>query len=154
LTQIRVTINDTQLQQRLSQLAVRYLDLTPANRDIGEYLLRRTRRRFDTEIAPDGTPWKSLAAATVKAKERRKRTGIPYRTRARPDSILKDTFTLRDSITYLATRDSVAVGTNIVYGIYHQSDEPRTKVPHRPFLGLDDADRSEIVAIITDYLDA
>ena len=145
MTQIRVTINDTQLQQRLSQLASRYLDLTPANAQIGEYLLRRTRRRFDTEIAPDGTPWNPLAASTIKAKRRRQETGRPYRTRARPESILKDTFTLRDSITYQASRDKVAVGTNISYGIFNQAN--------RPFLGLDDADRSEIVAIISDYLD-
>jgi len=144
LTQIRVTINDTQLQQRLSQLAARYLDLTPANRSIGEYLLRRTRRRFDTEIAPDGTPWNPLAESTIKAKRRRQETGSPYRTRARPESILKDTFTLRDSITYQASRDSVAVGTNIQYGIFNQNT--------RPFLGLDEQDRSEILAIISDYL--
>ena len=144
MTQIRVTINDTQLQQRLSQLAARYLDLTPANNSIGEYLLRRTRRRFDNELSPDGTPWNPLAASTIKAKRRRQETGSPYRTRARPESILKDTFTLRDSITYKATRDSVAVGTNISYGIFNQNS--------RPFLGLDEQDRNEIVAIISDYL--
>jgi phage virion morphogenesis protein len=150
----QISINDSALQQRLSQLASRVADLTPANRSIGEYMLRRTRHRFDTQISPDGTPWKTLAASTIKAKRRRQQTGKPYRTNASPEAILKDTFTLRDSITYLPTSDSVVIGTNIQYGIYPQSDQPRTRVPYRPFLGLDDADRSEIVAIIGDYLDS
>ena len=145
MTQISIRFEDAQLQQRLAQLASRVVDLTPANRDIGEYLLRRTRRRFDTEIAPDGTPWNPLAASTIKAKRRRQETGSPYRTRARPESILKDTFTLRDSITYAISTDRVSIGTNIQYGIFAQET--------RPFLGLDDADRSEIVSIISDYLD-
>jgi phage virion morphogenesis protein len=146
MTQISIRLTDTQLQQRLTQLTRRIVDLTPANRDIGEYLLRRTRRRFDTETAPDGTPWKELAPATIKAKRKRQRTGVPFRTNANPEAILKDTFSLRDSITYLAARDSVVIGTNISYGKYNQ--------PTRPFLGLDNEDRNEIVAIIGDYLDS
>lgn len=144
MTQIQVTINDTQLQQQLSAIASRIDNLTPALRDVGEYMLRRTRKRFDTETAPDGNKWKALKPATIRAKQRRAKTGKPYRTNADPTAILKDTFTLRDSITYQLTNGGVAIGTNISYGIYQQ--------PKRSFLGLDDADRSEILDIFADYI--
>jgi phage virion morphogenesis protein len=152
MAQIELRITDAQLQQALADIAAQAGDLTPAMRDIGEYLLRKTRKRFNTQTAPNGAPWEPLAPATIKAKQRRQRTGKPYRTNANPEAILKDTFTLRDSITYLASNRSLAIGTNIAYGVYHQSEQPRTKIPYRPFLGLDDADRSEIIEIIRDHL--
>jgi phage gpG-like protein len=147
VTQIQIVINDTQLQGQLSSLTDKLANLTPPLADTGEYMLRRTRKRFDHETAPDGSKWKPLSEDTIKAKQRRQRTGKPYRTNASPTAILKDTFTLRDSITYqIANKQDLAVGTNIVYGVYNQAT--------RPFIGLDDADRNEIVAIFTDYLDS
>jgi phage virion morphogenesis protein len=152
MAQIQVTITDDQLQAALGNIVDRATDLTPALKNLGEYLVRKTRQRFDTSTAPDGIRWRPLAARTIKAKQRRQSTGTPYRTNARPEDILKDTFTLRDSITYQVSSDALAVGTNIEYGIYHQSEEPRTRIPRRAFLGLDDADRAEAIDIIRDYL--
>jgi phage virion morphogenesis protein len=152
MAQIELRITDAQLQAALTEVATQAGDLSSAMKDIGEYLLRKTRKRFNTQTAPDGTSWAPLAPSTIKAKQRRQRTGKPYRTNANPESILKDTFTLRDSITYQASNRSLAIGTNIAYGVYPQSDRPRTKIPYRPFLGLDDADRSEIIEIIRDHL--
>lgn len=144
MTQIKIVIDDTQLQGGISELTAKLNNLKPAFNDIGEYSLRKVRRRFDQEVSPDGTAWKSLSEATIKAKARRKRTGVPYRTNAEPSAILKDTFSLRDSITYQATNQSVAIGTNIFYSFFAQNT--------RTFLGLDDEDREEIVEIVKDYL--
>lgn len=148
----QITIVDAELQAALDQLIDRATDLTPALNDLGEYLVRKTRTRFDNSTAPDGTRWAPLADRTKKAKQRRATTGRPYRTRANPGDILRDTFTLRDSITYQASSSALQVGTNIAYGIYHQSTEPRTKIPRRAFLGLDADDRAEAIAIIRDHL--
>jgi phage gpG-like protein len=144
LTQIQITIDDTQLQGGISEFTAKLANLKPAMADIGEYSLRKVRKRFDNESAPDGSKWNELSEATIKAKTRRKRTGKPYKTNAEPTAILKDTFTLRDSITYQASNQSVAIGTNIFYGAFNQST--------RPFLGVDDEDAIEIVEIIRDYL--
>ncbi len=146
MTQIQIVINDTQLQGGISEFTAKLANLKPAMVDIGEYSLRKVRRRFDTESAPDGSKWNALSDATIKAKARRKRTGKPYRTNAEPSAILKDTFTLRDSITYQASNNSVAIGTNIFYGTFNQNS--------RPFLGVDDEDIIEIVEIIKDYLES
>jgi phage virion morphogenesis protein len=146
MTQIQIVIDDTQLQGGLSELTAKLANLRPAMADIGESALRKVRKRFDQEVDPDGSKWNELAEATIKAKARRKRTGKPYRTNAEPSAILKDTFTLRDSITYQASNSSVAIGTNIFYGGFNQST--------RPFLGVDSEDQIEIVEIIRDYLES
>jgi phage gpG-like protein len=146
MTQIQIVINESQLQGGLSELTAKLTNLKPAFADIGESALRKVRKRFDTETAPDGTAWKTLAESTIKAKAHRKRTGKPYRTNAEPSAILKDTFTLRDSITYRPTNQSVAIGTNIFYGGFNQNT--------RPFLGVDNEDVIEIVEIIRDYLES
>lgn len=143
MTQIIIT--DAELQAALSKLSGRIENLTPALNDLGEYLVRKTRKRFDTSTAPDGTKWAPLAARTIKAKQRRATTGKPYRTKANPSDILKDTFTLRDSIAYQVGAESLSVGTNIGYGAYNQ--------PTRPFLGLDEEDRAEAIEIFRDHLD-
>jgi phage gpG-like protein len=145
MTQIQIVIDDTQLQGGISELTAKLANLKPAMVDIGEGALPKVRKRFDTESAPDGQRWNELSEATIKAKVRRKRTGKPYRTNAEPSAILKDTFTLRGSITYQASNNSVAIGTNIFYGGYNQAT--------RPFLGVDDDDMVEIVEIIRDYLE-
>jgi phage virion morphogenesis protein len=147
----QITVVDAELQAALSEFIAQAENLTPALNDLGEYLLRKTRQRFDTSTAPDGTKWAPLAARTIKAKQRRAITGKPYRTKADPSAILKDTFTLRDSITYQVSSNALYVGTNIEYGIYHQSEEPRTRLPRRAFLGLDDEDRAEAVEIFRDH---
>lgn len=147
----QITVIDAELQAALSEFIGRAEDLTPALNDLGEYLVRKTRQRFDTSTAPDGTKWAPLTDKTKKAKQRRATTGKPYRTKADPSAILKDTFTLRDSITYQTGSNTLYVGTNIEYGIYHQSEEPRTRIPRREFLGLDDADRAEAVEIFRDH---
>ncbi|MGL4620589.1 MAG: phage virion morphogenesis protein [Chroococcidiopsis sp.] len=146
MTQIQIIIDDTQLQGGISQFTAKLADLSPAMKDIGESALRKVRRRFDTETGVDGQRWNELADSTIKAKAKRKRTGRPYRTNAEPSAILKDTFTLRDSIAYQVTNSSVAIGTNIFYGTFNQNT--------RPFLGVDDEDAIEIVEIIKEYLES
>lgn len=147
----QITVVDAELQAALSEFIGRAENLTPALNDLGEYLVGKTRKRFDTSTAPDGTKWAPLADKTKKAKQRRATTGKPYRTKAEPSAILKDTFTLRDSITYQVSTTTLRVGTNIEYGIYHQPEEPRTRIPRRAFLGLDDADQAEAVEIFRDH---
>ena len=59
--------------------------------------------------------------------------------------LLKLTGRLEESITVRGSADaieeitnaSLVVGTKVSYGIYHQSEEPRKKIPYRPFLFLD-----------------
>jgi phage gpG-like protein len=120
---------------------------------VGEYMLVKTRERFDDEIDPDGQRWQALAPSTIESKRRRKQGGgRRARVRAGAADILKESFLLRDTIAYQADSTSVRVGTPQEYGIFHQSDAPRSKIAQRKFLGVDTEDLVEINEIVTDYL--
>ena len=52
-----VSLDDRRLRAALSEAILRWQDLTPAMRSIGELLVNSTRERFRDEEAPDGTRW-------------------------------------------------------------------------------------------------
>jgi phage virion morphogenesis protein len=158
MTVFNLTISgDKEAIKRLSVLTAKAANLRPAMQSIGEYMLRQTRGRFDSSTAPNGSPWAPLAASTIAAKtksqDRKQRKGakkLYKRTRANPSDILKDTFLLRDTITYQVEGDQVAIGTPQRYGVFHQLGTGRMTA--RVFLGVSKGDRSEIEAIVGDYL--
>jgi phage virion morphogenesis protein len=158
MTQITIDITDSQIQSVLTEAANQLTDLTPIMASIGEYMVGRTRERFDNSTAPDGQKWAPLAQATIDDKRRRQKGGTSRngrsiaRTNANPEDILKDTFLLRDTITYQPTSSSVAIGTPQKYGVHHQYGAPRRNIPARPFLGVNDEDLREIEAIVVDAL--
>lgn len=39
-----------------------------------------------------------------------------------------------ESINFIVNKNTLVLGTEVEYGIYHQSDTPRNKMPYRPFL--------------------
>lgn len=148
----------TALQQRLNG------NLTPLMQAIGEMLVSSTKQRFVDEESPSGVSWATLAGSTIQAKNGR--TGI-----------LKSGYGggLMDSIHAQADNNSVIVGTDKVYGKYHQTGtapyeiRPKEKkalkfngrfakvvhhpgLPARPFLGLSEQDKSDIGDLINDFL--
>ena len=54
-----------------------------------------------------------------------------------------------DSIVRIG-RKALIMGTKVFYGIFHQSDSPRSKIPQRKFLFIDDARKVRWLRIITD----
>lgn len=153
MTSLRVEFSIAEAEDLIRGLEGRLTDLTPAMAAIGEYMVLRTRERFDDETAPDGTKWQPLAPETIASKQRRKtKPGKRARVRAAPTDILKESFLLRDAIAYQAESTSVRVGTPQEYGVYHQSDQPRSKIPRRAFLGVNTEDLAEIDEIVSDYL--
>jgi phage virion morphogenesis protein len=147
---------DKQAIKRLSLLAQRASNLTPALRSIGEYMLGQTRNRFDTSTDPEGKAWKPLAASTIRAKERsrsrKQKRGakrLLKKTRANPSDILKDSFLLRDTISYSIGNGYLAIGSPQKYAKFHQMG---LGVPERVLLGVSRADRAEIASILADHL--
>ena len=160
----------------LDGLFARLDDPTPALDEIGSAMVQRTRRRFETELDPDGEPWKP----SLRALEEGGQT-------------LTDTGRLRASITHNADRSGVEWGTNVAYAATHQfgarirrSGGLRTlafgardaagrrrfarragarslldvhvgpytiEVVARPFLGVSDADERAILRIVGDWLE-
>ncbi|MXY18020.1 MAG: phage virion morphogenesis protein [Acidobacteria bacterium] len=71
--------------------------------DIGGKLVESTLERFEREHGPDGQAWKPSQRALEEGGQ-----------------TLTDKGYLRNSITHVARRDGVDVGTNVPYGAIHQ----------------------------------
>lgn len=108
---------------------------------IGATVESQTRRRLqDEKRDPDGKPWKKW---TPEFAERRRSSG----------GILDMRGDLIDSITYdLGGTREVDVGSNLVYARRHQVGDKSPGVPERAFLGLSDANASEVDEIVGDFL--
>lgn len=98
-------------------------------------LVTSTVRRFERETGPDGMPWQPSQRALAEGGQ-----------------TLTDKGLLRGSITHVARRDGVDVGTNVIYGAIHQFGsgdlERPTGIPARPFLGLDDTDAHAVERLV------
>ncbi|WP_287128767.1 phage virion morphogenesis protein [Candidatus Cyanaurora vandensis] len=106
MTQVKVEINDTRVQQAFTRLLSQTNNLRPFLKDIGEHMLLSVESNFDRQQAPDGTPWAPLSIAYLKSKKGPK--------------TLTESRALRRSITYRAEEDGVSIGTNLIYGAIHQ----------------------------------
>ena len=138
---IELTIaNAAEVAAAFERLQSRLADLTPVFRDIGEAMLNRTRERFDSQTAPDGTPWKPLSPAYALTK------------RPDPGLILTRYGRLRGTLDYRAGPREVRIGTPLIYGATHQFGRPEKNIPARPFLGLSPSDEQELLAILTEWL--
>lgn len=158
----KIDVTDQPILTALQEAKAKLQDLTPIMRNIGIFVQASTKRRFTEEISPSGTPWKK----SRRAKEQGGQT-------------LSDTGRLRNSITFLAGKDSVAIGTSVPYGKYHQFGTapyvilPKSKkvlkftiggkvifakrvnhtgLPKREFLGLSEQDKTQIISLVKSYL--
>ena len=144
--------------EHLSGLVDAINDPSPLLAELGEYGLRSTRARFKTQTAPDGTAWAALQPWYQKEKRRNK------------NLILTLNGYLRGQMTWQLVGDrTVEIGSNLPYAAVHQfgaTIKPRAAkvlmfrghvaksvtIPARPYLGLSDEDRSEIVGRTLEWL--
>jgi phage virion morphogenesis protein len=145
--------------------------------NIGKYLVSSTRRRFETGVGADGSPWPPS-----------------LRVLAHGGKTLVDSARLMQSVTFLAADNAVEVGSNVDYAAIHQfggdikqsarsqdlhfKKHKRTgkllkgfrkakdgnvtqtvqipartiTMPARPFLGIDDDDAAQITTIAETWL--
>lgn len=167
---ITVKIDDRAVREALTRLTRAGGDLRTAFADIGEYLDLATRARFDAQRGPDGVPWEPLSDATLrrtmlggvkrgKGQQRRALTKRGGGTKAGAirklagKEILVESGDLRDTLRYRASARSLEFGTDRKYGATHQFGDPDRHIPARPFLGINDADRAEILAILQRHLE-
>ena len=137
---LEIRIDDRQVRDGLAQLQARLADLTPVFQDLGEALLNSTRERFRSQTAPDGSPWAALSP------------GYRARKKKHADLILTLNGYLRGTLNYRAGKDTLRIGTPLIYGATHQFGDPRRSLPARPFLGLSAADTAMIQDAIRDWL--
>ena len=152
----RIDIDDETVQAALAGLEHKGQDMTPAMDDIGAAMVASTINRFERGVSPGGTAW------------------VPsFRAILQSGQTLVDQGHLRGSITHNPERDAVEWGSNLIYArIYQLGGRIRAKnkpflvfrladgsvvkarevqMPARPYLGVDEDDRAEIPAILTDF---
>ena len=132
----------------------------PLLAQLGEYTLRTTRARFKSQTAPDGTAWAALQPWYKKEKSQNKNRVLTLRGYLRGQLV-----------SQVVGGKSVEVGSNLIYAAVHQFGSARpqnlerlqrrhkkefiareTTIPARPYLGLSDADRNELVERTLDWL--
>ena len=145
--------------EHLSGLVDAINDPSPVLKEISEaVVLRSTLARFKTQTAPDGTAWAALQPWYRKEKQRNK------------NRILTLNGYLRGKMTWQFVGErTVEIGSNLPYAAVHQfgaTIKPRAAkvlmfrghvaksvtIPARPYLGLSDEDRSEIVGRTLEWL--
>jgi phage virion morphogenesis protein len=156
---INLTWDALGAQRAIGAMIALGADLTPVLEDVGAELESSTVERFETNVGPDGVPWKPSLASQV--------TGKP--------TLVQEGF-LRDSVSYrLDGRDAVEIGAGGVasdYAATHQFGATITAkggalrftlatgqfvqvksvtIPARPYLGVSDQDGRAILEIVGDH---
>ncbi|WP_153768155.1 phage virion morphogenesis protein [Labrenzia sp. CE80] len=119
-----ITIEDAEVNAVLTRVADAGGDTSALMAEISGAMLFSVQRRFETERAPDGTPWQRHAPRTAKARLKRSRKNAPVTPK-----ILRDSNRLYSSIISEASSDEAAVGTNLVYAAIHQAGRTVTQYP-------------------------
>lgn len=167
-----VTIDDRDLMRKLKTLDKRASGLSPVLKNIGEYKVEATQALFDKEQDPQGVKW---AALSSKYKDKKKGSKILTETRRLRDSIIyavrngglrigtnviygaAHQFGIDKSVMVPAHRRLVkkAFGHALKFPVWAQvrAHSFNPHLPARPYLGWNQADRTEIRGIVADFLE-
>jgi phage virion morphogenesis protein len=139
--QVGMTIEDGGLGKALARLLERTANLKPAFLEIGSYLQMSTEQRIEKEgPGPGGEKWPPLAPSTLKK-------------RGPGAKKLRDKGHLYGSLTYMADRLSVAMGTNKIQAAILQKGGKTGRghavtIPPRPYIGVSTDDEKNIGEIL------
>lgn len=169
---IKIELSDNQVSQKLEKLVRSVENTRPVLELIGNMLVDSTKRRFATSTAPDGTRWAPNSQVTIlrylgkyKSSYRKKDGRLTQKGADRAISkrpLIGETGSLSSQISYAVEGvDTLFVGSSMIYAATQQfgaekrqfqGKAPWGDIPARPFLGLSDQDRSNILDTISDYL--
>jgi phage gpG-like protein len=124
------------------------MDMRPAFHKLHESFIGAEKYQFNTQGGSER--WAPLAASTIAYKARH---GLDPR-------ILHATLRLRKSLTtfegedhiFEITEDEMLVGSRTPYGIFHQSRQPRTRLPRRPPVNLTETLKRRWIKYLQTYL--
>ncbi|MDD2725400.1 MAG: phage virion morphogenesis protein [Methylovulum sp.] len=155
MTAVTIDLNDQAIINALRQLTYSANHLEPALEEIGAAVRASIDLNFTGQHDPNGNPWEPLSEATL------------LNRTSGSGQILRDMGLLNRSITYNVKAESVEIGsmsvvdgTNLKYANMMQSGGKKTDfpwlwgdIPERPFVGVSEADKVQILAILSGYLE-
>lgn len=174
---ITIELDDARVLDVLRSLLQRMTDMTPAMQDVGNYLVRSTKRRFGTSIGPDGQRWapnspitylrmlEHSSGTTLKNGKINKK-GATLVMGKKP--LIGETHRLSTEIYPIVRRTSVSIGSPLKYAATQQFGAaqgefgktrrggpiPWGRIPPRPFMGLDATDQANVIDIVREYLES
>lgn len=137
---IKVKVDDRKVVQAITRLLKVTNDLTPAWRDIGEYLLNAHRQRISLQQDPDGNPWTPLSEQYQKRKKKNK------------DKMLVLEGDLFRQFSYEVSPNQLEFMNNTIQAATHQFGDPSRNIPARPFMGLSEDDNTRIMNIVNSHI--
>jgi len=144
---INIQMDNDEVLRGLSELSRAISDLTPAFREIGEFMAESTKQRFESQTDPDGNTWQLNKASTLARKGNK-------------PTLTGETGVLMDTINWQLTNDGVEIGSPMEYAAMQQFGGTKSEfpflwgdIPARPFLGVSDDDADELLNIITHHLE-
>lgn len=166
---ITVHVQDKLVLDMLGELSGRMQNLRPAMKEIGDDIVASTKRRFADAVGPDGTPWAANSTKTTipfylhvtgsyKEDGTLSKKGAARSAAKKP--LTGETKVLRASVNSQVDGASVRVGSPMPYAAMQQfggitsprSMIPGKTIPARPFLGISESDRVNILDILGSYL--
>jgi len=145
---ISIELDDAEINRVFATLTEKATKLRPLMASISEGMFRTTRERFQLEVAPDGTPWAPLKPKTLARK----------RAHGQRLNILQARGHMLNRIVPDFGDDFAGISVNAIQAALHQfggtPDMPPgpAAVPARPFLGISDKDRREILQAAHNFL--
>lgn len=155
MTTFTVEVKDQQVLDVLQKLQKRLGNLQPALQAIGDDMMDRTKQRFASQTAPDGTPWAPLSATTMSlvagglGKSHRKKDGSLNKRGAQALAgkriLVGESKDLSRQIFATADKSSMRLQSSPAYAAMHQfggvtasnSMIPGKRIPARPFIPVD-----------------
>lgn len=166
---IKIEVSDQQVNQALTRLANTTQHLPTVLDLIGEMLVDSTRQRFATSTGPDGQRWAPNSPVTIlrylgkykgsygKKTGKLTKAGAGRAAGKRP--LIGETGDLARQIHKKIDGNTLYIGSTMIYSAMQQFGGKKSQypnlwgdIPARPFLGLSDKDRSDILDTISDYL--
>ena len=163
----RIELKDDELKAVLARLSRSLTDMTAVNQDMGEFLVKSTKKRFTEGRDPDGNAWAPKSQTTLDAYRRR-----GDRVDLRP--LFGPSGRLSNEIHHTADSDSLEWGSSEEYSGVQQFGArkgafgsfqgsgfggssptislPWGDIPARPFLGLSEADKSGLRETVEEWL--
>ena len=133
---------EQQISRRLGILAGRVSDWTPAFEATATTLVALfSGEVFETEGSVIDESWAPLSAKYAKQKSKK------YAGKG----LLEATGTMRNGFVSFADASSARVWNDVEYFKYHQSNQPRNKIPRRVMMKLADQQRETVVKIFQSY---
>lgn len=153
MSNFTIEVQDEPAHALLRKLASRVDNMQPVLQTLGEGIVERTKRRFETSTDPDGQPWKPNSAATLNmlsarlagVKSNVKKDGSlnakGSRALANKKPLIGESGDLRRQIVAIAAGNALTVSSTPVYAAIHQfggnaGKGHKTVIPARPFLPI------------------